>query len=120
MRVLALALLVSVNFAVPANAGPLRDSNDAFAALARLDRSRAAVFQFDAEMQAANLILSHRRVRFDIGITNMFQFPVQEPPGGVFLGEHTVLTEALSGFEVDTGSERVILLTFRFDWSTKS
>ena len=117
MRAITAALCILVIAALPVHASEPRSSAGTTTAYAQLlDRPRTVVFHYDTESQAANLVLRFGRARFNIGITNALQIPEHEPPGRVDLDEHTLLAEALSGIEVDTGIEHTISMVFSFDW----
>ncbi len=75
-----------------------------------------ASFHYDIEVLSTTLELALGRGRISLSIANALELPEYEPPGGVYLDETVLLTEELNGFDVDSGEERMLSLTFSFDW----
>ena len=81
-----------------------------------LEPVQSIVFRYDAESLMATLELGLGHGRITFGIANAFELPEHEPSGGIYLDQWTLLTEELSGFEIDSGGERMFSLRFGIDW----
>ena len=117
MRAIVPALLVILVVGSSVHATELwKSAEPAFAYAPLFDRTSAITFYYESESQGFNLLLKLGRAQVDFGIINVLQIPEHEFPGGVYLDEHTLLTRAVSGIEIDTGDEPATLLTFSFGW----
>ncbi len=112
MRALIAAALLAPGLA---NADGLPARTDAFL-YPIPDRAANLVFSYDAESLSGLLEFGLGTGRVEFGISNFFELPEYEPLGGVYLDEHSLLSEELSSFEVDTGTERFLSLTVSFTW----
>ncbi len=110
MRALAIALCISLIACLPLRA----DETHVFAPLS--NRAAPISFRYDKDSLTADLVFELSRAQISIGMTNILQLPEHEPPGGVFLDEYTLLTDALNGIEVDIGNEPEFSLTFSVVW----
>ncbi|MFQ5610241.1 MAG: hypothetical protein ACE5F8_08240, partial [Woeseiaceae bacterium] len=117
MRALTLSLCILAIAALPVRAGEYLNTAAATDPAPRIpERTRTVKLGFDAGAQNASLTLVFGRARLNMGVANLLQVPVYEPPGGVYLDRDTLLTEALSGIEVDIGVELAASLTFTLVW----
>lgn len=71
---------------------------------------------YEAESLTAAIELGFGRGRLSLGVANAFELPADESPGGTYVDDQTSFTGQLSGFDIDTGSERTYTLVFVFAW----
>lgn len=117
MRALTIALWFLAFASQPLRAEESQTIAADFTALAPLpDQTALFNFSYDRESLTGDLVLDIRRARISMGITNILRIPQHEPLGGVYIDEHTLLTNDLNGIEVDIGSEPAFSLTFSVSW----
>ena len=117
MRPIVLAVCVSLIVGQPLRADEppaIADISTVFAALP--DPASPIMFRYDLESLTGNLVLEFSRAQISLSITNVLQLPEYEQPGGVYLDEHTLLTEAANGIEIDEEIQSAFSLTFNFAW----
>ena len=117
MRAIVLAVCVLLIVVEPGRADvsqTIADINAAFVPLP--NRTSPLTFHYDRESLTGNLVLELSRARIGFSITNVLQLPEYEPPGGLYLDEYTLLTEAANGIEIEDEIEPEIALTFNFAW----
>ena len=76
----------------------------------------SSLVRYDIELLTTSLNIDFGRNRLQFTIGNALELPEHMPPGGAWLDETTVLADAFSGIEVDTGEERMFSLEFSVRW----
>lgn len=115
MRVVSPALLILLLWMPVARAGDA--TIPITPALRQIPGAEQTIaIRYDSESLTTTIELGIGRGRLSFGIANAFELPEYEPAAGTFIDQETLLTDELSGFEVDTSGERMFSLTFSVHW----
>ncbi len=114
MRTVILALSAMLSLWHEARAGELQSA--AVSSLSLSETQPSIGVSYTVESLTNMLDVRFGRTTIILGISNAFELPEHEPPGGLLLDPDIVLSQALDQIEVDIGNERFFSLTFSFSW----